>query len=472
MSSIASDPCDYDIGDYDCDDEGYACEDNGDYGGYDNSHDQEPNGNKSYYSGGEYEENGEHSFYGEDGEEASCGSSYGDEGACERSYSHSESEDGSYDDAGTCYTSHSQDEGKVRYNTLLYKKYEEHAPKACEDSHSYSCANPDPSRSSVYGYTSSSQSHPRGRRDCATLKSKDTISYTSHDNAHLLGYGNQGRYDGCVKGLRTKMIDFLIFEGRRDPEAYLDWEWQCEKTFQTHDLRGQELPLYALFHLKGLALGWWTQEGRLRTLQGNTHPLTWEELKRLMRFRYVPKGYTKLFNVDLRRLVLRTKVGICGALGLDLVLDDEYNLNYITPDVVAYLGLPRLHKTYPYTMEGGKVTKGVKVSFTRGKYYEEVWCDIMHMASCHLSLGANWFNEHRVPNEQNGYKCVVDHWGTPLFPLPKVKNERQKIERSTGKQGGNLRVEKREVERSDVRGLPQSQSNSVVHPSLGKDSYV
>ena len=47
-----------------------------------------------------------------------------------------------------------------------------------------------------------------------------------------------------------------------------------------------------------------------------------------------------------------------------------------------------------------------------------------------------------VPNEHNGYKCVVDHWGTPLFPLPKVKNERQKIERGKGEQGGNLRVEK------------------------------
>ncbi|KAK4731663.1 hypothetical protein R3W88_024651 [Solanum pinnatisectum] len=144
MSSIASDPCDHDMGDYDCDDEGYGCENNGDYGGYDNRHDQEPNGNESYYFGGEYEENGEHSSYGEDGEEASYGSSYGDKGACERFYSYSESEDGSYDDAGTCYTSHSQDEGKVRYNTLLYKKYEEHASKACEDSYSYSCANPYP----------------------------------------------------------------------------------------------------------------------------------------------------------------------------------------------------------------------------------------------------------------------------------------------------------------------------------------
>ncbi|KAK4733808.1 hypothetical protein R3W88_008069 [Solanum pinnatisectum] len=101
MSSIAFDPCDYDMGDYDCDEEGYGCEDN------------ETNGNESYYSGGEFEENGGHSSYGENEEEASCGSSYDDEGACERSYSHSESEDGFYDDAATCCTSQSQDECKA-----------------------------------------------------------------------------------------------------------------------------------------------------------------------------------------------------------------------------------------------------------------------------------------------------------------------------------------------------------------------
>uniref|UniRef100_M1B3J5 Uncharacterized protein n=1 Tax=Solanum tuberosum TaxID=4113 RepID=M1B3J5_SOLTU len=77
-----------------------------------------------------------------------------------------------------------------------------------------------------------------------------------------------------------------------------------------------------------------------------------------MRFKYVPKGYTKLFNVNPRRPVIMTKVGICQALGFDLAIDDGYNLNYITPEVVAYLGLPRLQRTYPYTIEGCKVTEG------------------------------------------------------------------------------------------------------------------
>ncbi|KAH0689354.1 hypothetical protein KY289_016712 [Solanum tuberosum] len=71
---------------------------------------------------------------------------------------------------------------------------------------------------------------------------------------------------------------------------------------------------------------------------------------------YVPKGYTRLYNVDQRRQVLRIKVEICGALGFDLVLDDWYNQNYITSSMVAYLRLPRLSRHYPYIMEGCKVT--------------------------------------------------------------------------------------------------------------------
>ncbi|KAK6786492.1 hypothetical protein RDI58_015017 [Solanum bulbocastanum] len=68
-------------------------------GDYDDSHDQEPNENESYYFGGEYERNVEHNSYGEDREEeGSCGSSYDDEGACERSY------DGSYDEHVTLPT--------------------------------------------------------------------------------------------------------------------------------------------------------------------------------------------------------------------------------------------------------------------------------------------------------------------------------------------------------------------------------
>ncbi|KAH0728098.1 hypothetical protein KY284_003963 [Solanum tuberosum] len=150
------------------------------------------------------------------------------------------------------------------------------------------------SRSGVYSYTSSIQSHPMGRRECAYLMSKDTTSYTSHVNAHLSEYRNQGRYGGCVRGLGTQRVSLPIFEGKCDPEAYLDWEWQCEQNFQNHDMGDIEQSMYALEYFKGHALSWWKHAGWLRGLNGNTNPLTWGELKWLMRFKYVPKGLLEI----------------------------------------------------------------------------------------------------------------------------------------------------------------------------------
>lgn len=66
------------------------------------------------------------------------------------------------------------------------------------------------------------------------------------------------------------------------------------------------------------------------------------------------------FNVDPRRLILRKKVGIYGDLGFGLVIDDGYNLNYITLEVVAYLGLPWSQNIFPYIMDGCKVIEWVK----------------------------------------------------------------------------------------------------------------
>lgn len=136
-------------------------------------------------------------------------------------------------------------------------------------------------------YTSSSKIHPRGRRECATLRSKDTIFHTSHGCTHLLGHGKQEKYKKCVTNLHTKWIDFPIFKRRCDTEEYLDWEWQYEKIIQRRDLRGPERPLYSFHHLKGLALGWWNQAGKLRTLHENTHLFTWRESKGLLRLKYV-----------------------------------------------------------------------------------------------------------------------------------------------------------------------------------------
>lgn len=91
----------------------------------------------------------------------------------------------------------------------------------------------------------------------------------------------------------------------------------------------------------------------------------------------------------------------------------------------------------------------MKVSFTYGEYHEEVGRDVLPMDCCHLFLGANWFNKHKIPKEGKWYKYV-----TPTSPNPHQgalgtypnshRFERQKMERNKGVQCGNSIVEKGE----------------------------
>ncbi len=51
-----------------------------------------------------------------------------------------------------------------------------------------------------------------------------------------------------------------------------------------------------------------------------------------------------------------------------------------------------------------KVTKQVVISFSIGKYKDEVMCDIVPMNACHLLLGRPWQFEKSVV--YNGFKNI------------------------------------------------------------------
>uniref|UniRef100_M1DEB9 Uncharacterized protein n=1 Tax=Solanum tuberosum TaxID=4113 RepID=M1DEB9_SOLTU len=72
------------------------------------------------------------------------------------------------------------------------------------------------SRSNVYGYTSSNQSHPRGRRECATLKSKDTISYTSQGTSVINGGTQVPAKEPTIKGVMDALTECSNIQGKKD----------------------------------------------------------------------------------------------------------------------------------------------------------------------------------------------------------------------------------------------------------------
>ncbi|KAF3626532.1 hypothetical protein FXO37_30327 [Capsicum annuum] len=197
-----------------------------------------------------------------------------------------------------------------------------------------------------------------------------------------------------------------------------------------------------------------------------------------------PRGTRDLYNVDPRRSVHSVKVTICGIPGCLIVLNDRYYRNYIVPSMVDYLGLFCKPLLIPYFLDGFKIIERVKVVFSQFQYHEEVWYDILPLTYGHICLGVDWFAQHRVPNVQNRPNIIRDQWGNHLmtYMLPELQREvntysnpnayeRKKIERSKGVQGGNPRVEKKEVMWSKARGSPPNRDN-IVCPPISKDIYV
>ena len=80
--------------------------------------------------------------------------------------------------------------------------------------------------------------------------------------------------------------------------------------------------------------------------------------------------------------------------GAKLVIDPRNHENIVLEEVVRKLGLETKRHLTPYRLEWltkeneVTVSKRCLVSFSIGtKYRDNVWCDVVDMATCHLLLG-------------------------------------------------------------------------------------
>ena len=83
------------------------------------------------------------------------------------------------------------------------------------------------------------------------------------------------------------------FDGGSDPEAYFTWELKVDKIFRLHNYSEEKKLAMASLEFEGYALIWWEQLLSDREEDGR-HPIaTWDEMKREMRSRFVPKHYRR-----------------------------------------------------------------------------------------------------------------------------------------------------------------------------------
>jgi len=99
------------------------------------------------------------------------------------------------------------------------------------------------------------------------------------------------------RNLGSIKLKIPAFKGKTDPEAYLDWEKKVEMIFDIHRYSKEKKVKLAVVEFTNYAMVWWERLVVERRRNRERPVSTWEELKTIMKKRYVPKHYNQeLFN--------------------------------------------------------------------------------------------------------------------------------------------------------------------------------
>jgi hypothetical protein len=108
-----------------------------------------------------------------------------------------------------------------------------------------------------------------------------------------------------------------------------------------------------------------------------------------------------------------------------MIIDGGSCTNVASTTLVEKLNLPTLKHPMPYKLKWLndcgeiKVNKQVLISFSIGKYKDEVLCDVVPMHAGHILLGRPWqFDRKTIHDEfKNRYSFVKDSRTVTLVPL-------------------------------------------------------
>ncbi|KAL4273508.1 hypothetical protein GQ457_13G015810 [Hibiscus cannabinus] len=102
------------------------------------------------------------------------------------------------------------------------------------------------------------------------------------------GPRNRNRVDDNLNSIRMAIP---LFQGKTDPEAYLEWEKKVELVFEFHNYSENKKVKLAAIEFSDYAIIWWDQLTFSRRRNGERPVSTWDEVKALMRKRFVPTHY-------------------------------------------------------------------------------------------------------------------------------------------------------------------------------------
>ena len=105
---------------------------------------------------------------------------------------------------------------------------------------------------------------------------------------------DRNREDNNLGNIKMKIPSF---QGKNDPEAYLEWERKVELVFDCHHYSENKKVKLAVIEFSDYAIVWWDQLVLNKRRNREPSVETWEEMKRVMRKRFVPTYYYReLYN--------------------------------------------------------------------------------------------------------------------------------------------------------------------------------
>ena len=121
--------------------------------------------------------------------------------------------------------------------------------------------------------------------------SEDEAFDFSDDETRPRGRDREDNNLGNIK------INIPSFQGKNDPELYLEWERKVELMFDCHTYSDLKKVKLAAIEFSDYALVWWDQLVTSRRRNREPPIETWEEMKSVMRKRFVPSHYYReLYN--------------------------------------------------------------------------------------------------------------------------------------------------------------------------------
>jgi hypothetical protein len=114
------------------------------------------------------------------------------------------------------------------------------------------------------------------------------------DSGHRRNFDDLGDVDQNLGNIKLKIP---AFKGKSDPKAYLKWERKEEMIFDIHRYSKEKKVKLVVVEFTDYVMVWWERLVVERRRNKERSLSIWEELKTIMKKRYVPKHYyRKLFN--------------------------------------------------------------------------------------------------------------------------------------------------------------------------------